>query len=81
MADEEILQKLNAFEIGSKFISTNFQNLQKNYGNRFVAVKENKILSSSDTFEGLLKEVNPEEVHKENMIIQFIPAKGEIILY
>ncbi|MDD5012411.1 MAG: hypothetical protein PHQ66_02070 [Candidatus Nanoarchaeia archaeon] len=77
--EEIILQKFDTFENGSKFISENFQNLQKNYGDKFIAVKEDKILFNSDSFETLLEKLKKFQLN--DIIIQFIPVKGEIILY
>jgi hypothetical protein len=77
--EEMILQQFDTLEEGSKFISKNFQTLQKNFGDKFIAIQGSKILSNSTSFEELLK--NLKNLKLNEIIIQFIPLKGEIILY
>jgi heme oxygenase len=80
--NQELLEEFEVIETGSKFISKNFQHLQKEFGDKFIAIKENEILSNARSFEEVLKKVNAlKEIPQNKIIIQFIPAKGEIILY
>ncbi len=78
---QELLREFNIAETGSKFISKNFRDLQKRFGNKFIAIRENKVLSNAESFENILNKVNDLKIQQNEIIIQFIPAKGEIILY
>jgi hypothetical protein len=81
MTEQEILKEFQILEVGSRFIADNFSSLQKSYGNRFVAIRQDKILVSSGSFLELVQELNLRNVRENEVIVQFIPAKGEIILY
>jgi len=81
MTEQEILKEFRIFETGSSFIAKNFEILQEKFGGKFVAVKENNVLASANLFQEVLKQVNSINVDQTEVIIQFIPAEGEIILY
>ena len=81
MAEQEILREFRIFETGSSFIAKNFDSLQKKFGGKFVAIKETNVLASANSFQEVLKQVSSIKVNQTEVIIQFIPAEGEIILY
>lgn len=81
MIEQEILREFRIFETGSSFIAKNFEILQKKFGGRFVAIKETDVLASAESFQEVIKQVSSINVNQNEVIIQFIPAEGEIILY
>jgi len=81
MTEQEILREFKIFETGSSFIAKNFEILQKKFGGNFIAIKETNVLAIASSFQEVLKQVSSIKVNQTEVIIQFIPAEGEIILY
>ena len=81
MAEQQILDKFNDLEISSSFISKNYSKLQKEYGEKYIAVKGNEVVASAKSFEELVEEINGIGLHIQDVIIEFIPSEGVIILY
>lgn len=81
MQDQEILEEFKLLEESSSFISENFLALQKKYGNKFIAIKDSSVLVSAESFNGLIEEIGAKGIKIEEVIVQFIPALGQIILY
>ncbi len=78
---EEILNEFKALEAGSAFISKNFKNLQKQYPNRFIAVEDSHMIAEAPSFEEISERLKEKNKELNKVIIEFIPQKGEIILY
>ena len=81
MVEQQILEKFNDLEIGSSFISKNYSKLQKEYGDRYIAVRGSEVIASAESFEELIKIINDQGLHIQEVIIEFIPSEGVIILY
>lgn len=65
----------------NKFITANHNSLVEKYNNRFIAVKEEKIVASGKDFEVVLEEVRKKGLNPSFTIIRFIFKKGyEFIL-
>jgi hypothetical protein len=81
MQNQEILREFASLEESSSFISKNFLSLQKKYGNKFIAVKGPSLLVVAGSFQEVLKELKEKKVDNREVIVQFIPEVGQIILY
>ncbi len=81
MPKSEVLRKFTSMETSSKYLTERFGELQKKFGDKFIAIKDGKVIANADNFQGITEEVKPERVSQESIIVQFIPAEGEIILY
>ncbi len=81
MEERQILREFELMETGSKFISDNFGELQARYGNRFIAVKSGEVIATAPSFEEIIKKAGGSKLCPGETIIQFMPLKGEIILY
>ncbi|MDO8459824.1 MAG: DUF5678 domain-containing protein [Nanoarchaeota archaeon] len=76
---EATIQQFNLLEESSSFLSRNFRNLQKEYGNKYIAIKDSKIIAFALSFEDLIKQLHLKKAKRGDVIIEFIPAEGEII--
>jgi hypothetical protein len=81
MGNNQILEELKSLEESSSFISKNFLRLQRDFGNKFIAVNKSSILANAESFEGILKEVKERKINQSEIVVQFIPQVGQIILY
>jgi hypothetical protein len=81
MTDQKLLQEFRSLEAGSMFISENFLTLQKDFGNQFIVVNDSSVLDSAESFQEILKKLEERKINHSEIIIQFIPKVGQIILY
>ena len=76
-----LLKDFKTLEESSSFLSKNFTSLQKKFADKFIVVKGTSVLSSSDSFEEIEGELNKKKINPEEVVVQFIPREGQIILY
>ncbi len=81
MTYEQALDEFKVLENGSAFISKNFKSLQKEYPDMFIAVEDSGILAISSSFVVVVVKLNEKGKEPSKVIIEYIPQKGEIILY
>ncbi|MBU3907550.1 MAG: hypothetical protein KKA64_04855 [Nanoarchaeota archaeon] len=81
MTEQEILKEFEILETGSQFISVNFKGLQKEFGGRFIAIRDKEVIADADTFNDVKKILDAQKLNFSKTIVQFIPREGEIILY
>ncbi|MEI6731281.1 MAG: DUF5678 domain-containing protein [archaeon] len=79
--DSQVLQEFNVLETGSSFLSKNFATLRKDYADRYVALEGNKILANASSFEELVKLIHSMGKRLSDVLIEFIPSKGQIVVY
>ncbi len=81
MENGQILDEFRNFEESSSFVSKNFKLLQEQYPGKYIAVSDSRVLASADSFESLISEVNKVGKNLKDVIVEFIPSKGLIVLY
>ena len=81
MVEQELIQEFNELEADSNFISEKSLELSQKYARKFVAVKDREIIAIGDNFEDVLNEIKEKGIDASRVLIEYIPDKGEIILY
>jgi len=81
MAEQELIQEFNELEADSNFISEKSLEFSQKYARKFVAIKDKKIIAVGNEFEEVLNEVKQKRIDPSRALIEYIPDKGEIILY
>ncbi|MEK6927983.1 MAG: DUF5678 domain-containing protein [Nanoarchaeota archaeon] len=81
MENSEVLQEFKALEIGSSFITKNFRILQEMYPNQFIAIEDGKVLVNNSNVEELITSLRSINREPSQILIEFIPQKGIIVLY
>ncbi len=81
MIEPNILKELEGLEVDSNFISEKSLELSQKYARKFVAIKDRRIIAIGNNFEILIEEVKQKGFNPAQVLIQYIPAKDEIILY
>jgi len=81
MIEPNILKELEGLEVDSNFISEKSLELSQKYARKFVAIKDRQIIAIGNNFEILIEEVKQKGFNPAQVLIQYIPAKDEIILY
>ncbi|MDP4039529.1 MAG: DUF5678 domain-containing protein [Candidatus Pacearchaeota archaeon] len=81
MAEQELIQEFNELEADSNFISEKSLELSQKYARKFVAIKDQQVIAVGDNFEDVLNEIKEKGIDASRILIEYIPDKGEIILY
>ena len=81
MTEQELIKEFDELEIDSRFISNNSSEFSQKYARKFVAIKDKKIIAVGDNFENVLNEIKEKGIDASRVLIEYIPDKGEIILY
>ena len=81
MESQQILREFKTLETGSAFLSNKFLDLQNRYGDQFIAIKESKVVAHAPSFDQVKDKIQEQKLGIKELIIEFIPAKGKIILY
>ena len=81
MESEQILSEFEILEENSNFVSKSFKTLQREYPGKYIAVEDGKVLVSADSFEGLYKKIVEMGKSLREVMVEFIPKEGIIVLY
>lgn len=81
MTQSQILKEFNALETDSRFISENAGELSRKYPKKFIAVYDNRLVSVGDSLEYVMEDLKRKGIEPSVALIEYIPGKGEIILY
>jgi hypothetical protein len=79
--EQEILSQFKILESGSSFISKNFQELQKKFPDKFIAIEDSKVIANNSDFDSLIRELEEKGKQPNLTVIEFISRSGQIILY
>jgi len=74
--DAEVLEAIEKTEKNRNWIAKNYDKLRAQYEGRVFAVKDEKVVESSDNVEHLLEEVNKKGEDTALLVIESIPRKG-----
>jgi hypothetical protein len=76
--DTELIKKM---EQNSNFVISNYSKLKDEYGNKFIAVDNGKIIGHEKNMKGLIEQLEREKIDLLSVFVRFIPSKGIEILY
>ena len=74
-------EALESFKNSSDFLWGNFEQLQEDHANQHVAVFNGKLVTASDSFFEVVRVVEERGLPLNNVLIWFIPPKGEVVVY
>lgn len=75
-----VLQELNEANKDLAWLSENYSKLQKECSNKFVAIKNRKLMTSASKLESLLKTLKEHKEDPANFLIDFIYAEEETLV-
>jgi len=76
----EELKLLTRFQKDSEWFNSNFDELQCNYENRFIAIKDENVLDSAPDFQKLLRLLSRKRENLAFILIKFIHEKGTSVI-
>lgn len=62
------------------FFNTHFNEFEMKYPNQFVAISGANLVAVGETPDSVLKEVNEKRINKSDLLIEFIPLPGSILV-
>ena len=62
------------------FFNVHFKEFEMKYPNQFVAVSGANLVAVGETPDSVLKEINEKRIDKSNLLIEFIPVPGSILV-
>ena len=81
MTEQQLIKEFNELEADSNFISEKSLEFSQKYPRKFLVIKDQRIIAIGDNFENVLNEVKEKGIDASRVLIEYVPAKGEIILY
>jgi len=81
MTEQQLIMEFNELEADSKFISEKSLEFSQKYARKFLVIKDQRIIAIGDNFENVLTEIKDKGIDTSRVLIEYIPDKGEIILY
>jgi hypothetical protein len=74
------LQMINEMEQDNNWLDSHLEEIRKKYENKFIAIKSKNIIASSDTLDGIIKELEEDGENPAFVSIEFIHKKDFIII-
>ena len=81
METDKLLQGFKRLEVESSFISNNFVKLQEQFADCFIAIEGSKVIDFAKSFQELSSNLQMKGKKLNEVLIDFIPRKGIIVLY
>lgn len=78
--NQEIVIDLKNFDKDFLFLNKSIKSLRKKYPNKFVVIKDRKVMSSGDNLKEAMEIAKKRGVAVEKAIIEFIPKKDEVFI-
>ena len=79
MESECGLEFFDEFEKSSKWLAENFESVRQRFEGKFVALKGEKIIVSSESYLQLKETLEKENIDLATVLIDFIPPKNLIL--
>ncbi|MDE1833620.1 MAG: hypothetical protein KGH58_04345 [Candidatus Micrarchaeota archaeon] len=75
------LQLIKNLEKSNKLINHKYADLQRRYGDQFIALDNGKVIAHDQKVEALRKSLEDKGLALATVIIEYIPKKGVMVLY
>lgn len=76
----EEMAMLEAAEKDNEYLHRNFEKMQEEYPNKFVAISERHVIAEGSDSEDVIKEVEKKGKDPAMVLIEFIPEKGLVLI-
>jgi len=62
------------------FFNIHFKEFEMKYPNQFVAISGANLVATGETPDSVLKEISEKRIDKSNLLIEFIPLPGSVLV-
>ncbi len=77
MMELELLDKTSR---DLEWLRNNFSKIRQKHGGSFIAIKDQTILFSSKNKEDIFKKLSSMNINLEDVLVEYIPLKNEIMI-
>ncbi|MEA2055053.1 MAG: DUF5678 domain-containing protein [Candidatus Thermoplasmatota archaeon] len=77
---EEEMQVLEDYEKDNRWISENYEQIKKEYTEKYIAVKDKNIIDANKNSDKLIKRLRERNEELERIVIEFIPSEDFILV-
>lgn len=74
------LQIMKSAEKNLNFLNENFKEIETKYPNKFIAISGAQIVAFGNTPDSVIEEVEKKRISKSDLLIEFIPVVGSILM-
>lgn len=74
------LELLGISEENLNWLNDNYSKIQEEFASKVVAIKDRKVVASSDNVEELLNILKNNKINEEEVLIESVRSKGEIVI-
>jgi hypothetical protein len=77
---EQELQMITKMENNVQWFNLHYTNIREKYENKFIAIKDDRIISEDENIENLIKNIEKQGEDPGLVLIKFIPKKGTVLI-
>jgi ABC-type phosphate/phosphonate transport system ATPase subunit len=77
---EQELQMITKMENNVQWFNLHYTSIREKYENKFIAIKDNRIIADADKVETLIKNIEKQGEDPGLTLIEFIPEKGTVLI-
>ena len=81
MSQNEIINKFKTLDAGSSFMSMKSHEFSEKYPKKFVAVLGEQLVAVDEDFDRIMGKIQETKLNPSFVLIEYMPGKGEIVLY
>ena len=71
----QVLKDLNAFGEDLSFLNGSMKILKKKFGDKFIVIKDKKVISAGDTIDEAITDASKRGVDVGKAVVEFVPKK------
>ncbi len=75
------VQLIKRMKENDRFVRADFEHIRKLYANQYIAVDAGKVIGHATTMELLKKHLEAKKANLMPILIEYIPQKGQVILF
>jgi len=79
ISETEEAKIMERFDRDSKWLAKNYEKLRTEYLEKFIAVKDNKVIAESESIQGLHKKLEEKGVDSRTILVDFMLSKDAVL--
>jgi len=76
----QVLKDLNAFGEDLSFLNGSMKILKKKFGDKFIVIKDKKVISAGDTIDEAITDASKRGVDVGKAVVEFVPKKEKVLI-
>lgn len=72
---------LTALSRNNDYLSQNYETLREKYGGKHIAISSGEEVITGETVSEVIEKIEKKDIDFEEVTIEYMPEKGEVILF